>query len=88
MFDILSEKLRVNILSRSMAYEIPNSLNLSTPQISFHSVLYFFKPIHTTYVFEKFTFRPEIFAQFSSSLNVPFRDSSNQSSMTDVSPLY
>ena len=62
MFDILSVKFRVNILSRSASNVIPNSLNLSTPQFSFHlvfieSVLYFFEPIHTTCVFVKITFR-------------------------------
>ena len=67
MFDILSVKFRVKILSRSVSNVIPNSLNLSSPQFSFHlvfieSVLYFFEPIHTTCVFVKFTFRPENFA--------------------------
>ena len=73
MFDILSVKFRVNILSRSVSNVIPNSLNLSPTQFSFHfvfieSVLYFFEPIHTTCVFVKLTFMPENFAQFSSSL--------------------
>ena len=63
MFDILSVKFRVNILSRSVSNVIPNSLNLSFPQFSFRlviieSVLYFFEPIHTICVFEKFTLRP------------------------------
>ena len=63
MFDILS----VNILSRLVSNVITNSLNMSTPQFSFHlvfieSVLYFFEPIHTTCVFVKFTLRPENFA--------------------------
>ena len=47
MFDISSEKVKANILSRSVSHVIPNSLNMSTPQFSFHlvrleSVLYFF----------------------------------------------
>ena len=67
MFDILSVKFRVNILSRLVSNVIPNSLKLSTPEFSFHlvfieSVLYFFEPIHTTCVYVKLTFRPENFA--------------------------
>ena len=93
MFGILSIKIRVNILSRSVSNVIPNRLNLSTPQFSFHlvfieSVQYFFEPIHTTRVFVKFTCSPENFAYFSSSLNVSFRDSSDLYSMTDVSSAY
>ena len=65
MFDILFEKFRAKISSRLVSNVIPNSLNLSTPGFSFHlvfieSVLYFFEPIHTTCVFEKFTLRLEI----------------------------
>ena len=60
-------KFRVNILSKSVSNVIPNSLNLSTPQFSFHlvfieSMLYYFEPIYTTCVFEKFTLRSEYFA--------------------------
>ena len=63
MLDILSEKFRANILSRLESNVAPNSLNLSTPQFSFHlafieSVLYFFNKC----VFEIFTLRPELFA--------------------------
>ena len=39
MFDILSVKFRVIILSRSVSNVIPNNLNLSTPLFSFHLVL-------------------------------------------------
>ena len=93
MFDILSVKSRANILSRLVPNVIPYCLNLSTPKFSFRlvfieSVLYCFEPIHTTCVFEKFTLRPEHFEKFSSSLSVSFRDSSDPSSMTDVSSAY
>ena len=53
------------MLSRSASNVIPNSLNLSTPQFSFHlafiesaSAILFFNKC----VFEKFTLRPELFA--------------------------
>ena len=49
MFDILSETFRANILSRSVSNVVPNSLNLSASEFSFHlvfieSVLHFFEP--------------------------------------------
>ena len=74
MLDNLSEKFKVNVLSRSVSKVIPNSLNLFTPQFNFHfvfieSVLYFFERIHTTCVLKKLTLRPEFFANCSSSCN-------------------
>ena len=93
MFDNLSKKFRANISSRLVSNVIPNSLKLSTSQFSFHSVfiesvLYCFEPIHTTCVFKKFTLRSELYAQFSSLLNVSFRNFSDQSSITYVSSAY
>ena len=75
MLDNLSEKFKVNILSRSVSKVIPNSLNLFTPLFNFHfifieSVLYFFEHIHVTSVLKKLTLRPEMFAYCSSSCNV------------------
>ena len=69
MFDILSVKFKVNILSRLVSNVIPNSLNWSPPQFSFHlvfieSVLYSFETIHTICVFEKFTLRLKILHNF------------------------
>ena len=66
MFDILSEKFRANILSRMVSNVIPNSFKLLTSRFRFHldfieSALYYFEPVHTPCVFEKFNLRPELF---------------------------
>ena len=93
MLDNLSEKFKVNILSRTVSKVIPNSLNLFTTQFNFHfvfieSVLYFFEPIHTICVSKKLTLRPEMFTYCSSSCNVSLRNSSEPSNMTVVSSAY
>ena len=72
---------------------MPKSLNVCLPHRSVHLVCIeevsnVFEPIHTSCVFSKLIFRPDIFAKTSSSFNISFNNFSEPSRNTDVSSAY
>ena len=72
---------------------MPKSLNVCLPHRSFHLVFIeevsnVFEPIHTSCVFSKLIFRPDIFAKSISSFNISFNDFSEPSKNTYVSSAY